>query len=155
MTLLQSFHDEPITRLDLSYYCTVPAGTPVSDVMEQMRTSKHNCALITREGRLAGIFTDRDILRKVVDRPDLWGNPIDDFMTTTVYKVAADANAADAMAIMDINQVRNVPVVGPQGEVVGNFTHYAVVKFLADTFPADIYNLPPEPQRFARRRHGA
>lgn len=155
MTLLQSFHTEPITRLDLSYYCTVPAGTPVTDVIEQMRASKRNCVLVTQENRLVGIFTDRDVLRKVVDRPDLWGNPIEDFMTSTVQKVAADTHAADAMALMDLNQVRNIPVVGANGEVVGNFTYYAVVRFLADTFPADIYNRPPEPKRFARRRHGA
>ena len=155
MTLLQSFHTEPITRLDLSYYCTVPAGTPVIDVIEQMRASKRNCALVTQDNRLVGIFTDRDILRKVVDRPDLWGNPVDGFMTSTVQMVAADTHAADAMALMDLKQVRNVPVVGASGEVVGNFTHYAVVKFLADTFPADIYNRPPEPNRFTDRRHGA
>jgi CBS domain-containing protein len=155
MTLLQSLHNEPITRLDLSYYCTVSAGTSVLEVIEQMRTSKRNCALVTQDNRLVGIFTDRDILRKVVDRPDLWADPVDGFMTSTVQMVAADTHAADAMALMDINHVRNVPVVSANGEVVGNFTNYAVVKFLADTFPTEIYNRPPEPNRFAHRRHGA
>ncbi len=155
MTLLQSFHTELITRLDLSFYCTVPAGTPVIDVIENMRVSKRNCVLVTRDDRLVGIFTDRDVLRKVVDRPDLWGNPVDDFMTSAVPKVDADTHAADAMALMDLKQVRDVPVVGAGGEVVGNFTYYSVVNFLADTFPADIYNRPPEPNRFAHRRHGA
>lgn len=155
MTLLQSFHNEPITRLDLSFFGTAASGTPVRAVIEQMRSGKYNCVLVIRDNRTAGIFTDRDVLLKVVDRPDVWDEPVDNFMTAAPFVVTASSHASDAMSIMDQYHVRNVPVVSADGEVVGNFTPYAVMKFLADTFPADIYNRPPEPKRFARRRHGA
>jgi hypothetical protein len=48
-----------------------------------------------------------------------------------------------------------VPVLDSSGTVIGNLTHYAVVKYLADRFPESVYNLPPEPDRVVRNRDGA
>lgn len=154
MKLLEGLQQEPITQLDLSYYCSAHTGTPVKDVVELLRSSKRNCSLILQDGKLMGIFTDRDILRKVVDRPDLWEQAIDHVMTTDVLTINEGATAAEAMVIMDRHHFRNVPVVRANGEVVGNFTHYSVVKFLADTFPTEIYNRALEDTRAARRQHG-
>lgn len=154
MNLFEGLQQEPITHLDLSYYCTSPIGTPVEDVVEQLRSSKRNCSLILHEGKLMGIFTDRDVLRKVVDRPELWEQAIDQVMTRDVLTIAEGATAAEAMTIMDRHHFRNVPVVRDNGEVVGNFTHYSVVKFLADTFPTEIYNRAPDHTRVARKQHG-
>ena len=80
---------------------TAPAGAPVKDVVETLRQSKRNCSLILKDGKLMGIFTDRDILRKVVDRPELWEQAIDQVMTREVLTIAESATAAEAMAIMD------------------------------------------------------
>jgi predicted transcriptional regulator len=154
MKLLEGLQQEPITHLDLSYYCTAPAGAAVKDVVETLRQSKRNCSLILEDDKLMGIFTDRDILRKVVDRPELWEQAIDQVMTREVLTIDESATAAEAMAIMDRFHFRNVPVVRANGEVVGNFTHYSIVKFLADTFPTEIYNRAPDHTRVARRQHG-
>ncbi len=98
-----------------------------------------------RDGRLVGIFTDRDILRKVVEHPETWDQPIATVMTPNPRTLDEKATAAEALALMNQLHVRNVPVVRSNGEVVGNFTPYAIVRFLADTFPVTIYNRPPTP----------
>lgn len=154
MKLLEGLQQEPITHLDLSFYCTAQAGTPVKDVVETLRSNKRNCSLILKEGKLMGIFTDRDVLRRVVDRPELWEQAVDIVMTRDVLTIDESATAAEAMSLMDHHHFRNVPVVRANGEVVGNFTHYSVVKFLADTFPTEIYNRAPDHTRVARRQHG-
>lgn len=154
MKLLEGLQQEPITHLDLSYYCSAPAGALVKDVVEELRSNKRNCSIILKDGRLVGIFTDRDVLRRIVDRPELWEHAVDEVMTTNVLTIDESATAAEAMSLMDQHHFRNVPVVRANGELVGNFTHYSVVKFLADTFPTEIYNRAPDHTRFARRQHG-
>ncbi len=154
MRLLDTLQHEPITSLDLSYYITVSTDTPVRDVVEALRQSKRNCALVLQDGRLVGIFTDRDVLRKVVDSPEIWDRPIETVMTPNPQALDEEATAAEALSLMERLHVRNVPVVRSNGEVVGNFTPYAIVRFLADTFPVTIYNRPPDPKRVARRQYG-
>jgi CBS domain-containing protein len=154
MKLLDTLQHEPITSLDLSYYITVATDTPVREVVQALRQSKRNCALVLRDEQLVGIFTDRDVLRKVVDHPEIWDRPIETVMTPNPEALDEKATAAEALALMKRLHVRNVPVVRSSGEVVGNFTPYAIVRFLADTFPVTIYNRPPDPKRVPRREYG-
>jgi len=55
---------------------------------------------------------------------------------------------------MNEHRVRNLPVLDDTGKVIGNLTHYALIKFLADQFPESVYNLPPDPNRTAGHRVG-
>jgi CBS domain-containing protein len=57
--------------------------------------------------------------------------------------------------LMEDKRFRNVPVLGDDGHVVGNLTHYAMIKYLADRFPKSVYNQPPVPDRTPRKRNGA
>jgi CBS domain-containing protein len=56
---------------------------------------------------------------------------------------------------MDEKHFRNVPVVNDNGQVIGNLTHHAIIKYLADRFPESVYNLPPDPDRVTSNRDGA
>ena len=102
---------------------------------------------------LIGIFTDRDVLRKVVNNPESWGKSIDDVMTPNPTVVELDCPADEALTMMDAGNFRNVPVVDPDGKVRGNVSYYAFIKFLADHFPQEVYNLPPD-ERVHEDRYG-
>jgi CBS domain-containing protein len=155
MSLEQDLQEEQVNHLDISKFITIPSGTLVKDAIERMRQKNHNCAIITKDGALIGIFTDRDMLRKVVDAPDTWDQTIDTVMTPSPTTVNSNAQANIAMELMDEHHFRNVPVVDGNGTMIGNLTHYAVIKYLADRFPESIYNLPPHADRVTRNRGGA
>lgn len=155
MTLEQDLQTEQVIHLDLSEYTVVESDTPVREVVNQMRTDDRNCALVVENGKLVGIFTDRDVLRKVVDAPETWERPIRELMTPAPKTVAPNAAVREALDLMHTGHFRNVPAVDEAGHVVGNLTHYSVICFLADRFPEEIYNLPPEPERFPHARDGA
>lgn len=155
MSLEKDFRQEQVVHLDAGTFTRVESGMPVKDVVEKMRRDNHNCAIITDNGALVGIFTDRDLLRKVVDVPDTWGQAIDSVMTPAPITVKSTAPAYAALELMDEKHFRNVPVVDENGLVVGNLTHYAIIKYLADRFPEAVYNLPPEPNRVSKNRDGA
>lgn len=155
MPLEQDLQSERVSHLDLSRYVTVESGTPVSDVLRKMREQRRNCVLVTDEGRLVGIFTERDVLRKIVQAPDTAPQPIDEFMIPEPETVRPDDLAASALKVMNAGHYRNVPVVDDQGHLVGNVTHYAIIAFFSDRFPEEIYNLPPEPNQVPRAPAGA
>ncbi len=155
MDLLAGLKQEPVTMMDLSDYCTADIGATVQEVLNQMQA--HHCrhVLITKEGKLAGIFTDRDVLLKVADNKDALGQPISELMTPEPWTLSKAATAADALALMARHHIRNVPIVEEDRSIVGNFTHLSVLRFLAEQFPdISIGSYPVYPRRFSRRRHG-
>jgi CBS domain-containing protein len=145
----------PVKQLDLSEYLLVTADTTVRATVERLRERRQNCALVIGKGtRLIGILTDRDVLRRVVAAPDTWDQPVETVMTPTPQTVNPDAPAGDALRLMEEGHYRNVPVVNANGLLRGNLTHFAVLKFLTDHFPAEVYNLPPDPTHYAQERDG-
>ncbi len=155
MGLEYNLSQERVMHLDLRRFTAVESGTPVRDTVQQMRAENHNCALITRGGELVGIFTDRDILRRVVSAPETWDAPIDTVMTPNPLAVRTTDPAEAAISLMNEKRFRNVPVLDEQGNIQGNLTHYAIIKYLADRFPESVYNLPPDPDRVSEDRDGA
>lgn len=145
---------EEVAQLTLDDFCIVTADTTVRDAVGRMRVSKHNCAFVVGEKtQIVGIFTDRDILTKIVSEPTTWDEPVSNYMTANPDKLAPTATTHEAMQMMDTGGYRNVPIV--EGSTIhGNVTHFAVIQFLIDHFPEAVYNLPPEPGNFADARDG-
>ena len=155
MSLEQDLHHEQVIHLDLTGFTEVEQTVSVGETVEKMRQADHHCAFITDNGILKGIFTDRDILRRVVDSPGVWTQPIETVMTKSPLTVKTTDSAAKALALMDDHHFRNVPVTDAQGVVKGNLTHYAIIKYLSDRFPESVYNLPPDPDQVTGKRIGA
>jgi CBS domain-containing protein len=155
MSLENDLQQEQVIHLDIGRFTMVTSGTSVKEAVERMRNNNHNCVIITENGKLAGIFTDRDLMNRVIGSPKTWNNPIDAVMTTSPMAVQAKDPAYQALELMDKKHFRNVPVLDSNGQVVGNLTHYSVIKYLADRFQESVYNQPPEPNRVTRHRAGA
>ncbi|MDX1523667.1 MAG: CBS domain-containing protein [Anaerolineae bacterium] len=155
MSLESNLQQEQVIHLDLNRFTTVESGTSVKATVKEMRTNAQHCAIVLDKGVLAGIFTDRDILMRVVDAPQVWDRPIDEVMTPSPFAVNSNDKADKALALMDEKHFRNVPVLDQNGNVIGTLTHYAIIKYLADHFPESIYNLPPDPDQIADARDGA
>jgi CBS domain-containing protein len=69
-------------------------------------------------GRLVGIVTDRDLALNVVAE-GRFDSTVGDVMTTEPRRVREDDDIMEVERIMTEDQVRRVPVVNRQGEVVG------------------------------------
>ena len=147
---------ERVSHLDLSTYVTVRTGTPVREALARMRQDRISAVLVEDDERsLAGIFTERDVLLKVADNPSTLDHPIDDFMTADPQSVNSGDSVGDALRLMNAGDYRNVPVRDENGAVIGNLSQQALITFLTDRFPREIYNLPPDPEMIPRTREGA
>jgi len=76
--------------------------------------------VVDENGRLVGIFTERDLLRRVVARRrDPEKTLIRDVMTPNPVTVKPDESVTEALRIMSSLKVRHLPVVNDAGVLVG------------------------------------
>jgi len=130
------------------------ASTLLRDVIRQMRDRSSGCALITVEGKLAGIFTERDVVTRVVGVEGALDRPVKGVMTPDPDRVGRQDPIITAVRLMRRRGFRHIPVVDEAGQVVGCVGHEDVVDYLAEVYPAEILNLPPDPDQVVLEREG-
>lgn len=153
--ILDQVRSGMVRHLNLEGYVTADENAPVEQVLSLMRSQDRTTALITRGSRLAGIFTERDVLQKVITRPDVLGQPIRELMTADPVVIDPGLNILGALRLMTQRHFRDLPVVDRDGRILGNLTDNAIVQFLADGMQADVLNLPPNPNQVAKTPEGA
>ncbi len=130
--------------------------TPLDQALREMREHRQGCVLATRDGKLTGIFTERDVLMKVVGTNiDLSRTPIRPYMTRDPVRLPEDAIVAYALNKMCLEGFRHVPLTDEQGRPVGVVSMRDIIEYLSGFFPKDVLNLPPEPTSRFRNREGA
>ncbi len=97
----------------------LPAGASVRDAAQAMRDWDVGAVLVTENGRLAGIFTERDLVNRVIacDR-DPTSTPLSEVMTRDPDTISPKAAALEALRLMEDGGYRHVPVVA-EGRPVG------------------------------------
>jgi CBS domain-containing protein len=76
--------------------------------------------VVDSEGRVAGIFTERDVLRKLsLTRRDPAATPVRELMTTPVELATTSTRPGEALAIMLERHFRHLPVVNNSGKLLG------------------------------------
>ncbi len=97
----------------------LPASASVHDAARAMRGWSVGAVLVTEEGRLTGICTERDLLNRVVacDR-DPTTTPLSEVMTKDLDTISPEATALEALRLMEDGGYRHLPVVA-EGRLVG------------------------------------
>lgn len=126
-------------------------------VIERLNQERIGCVLIVEEGRLAGVFTERDVLTKLVGTDiDVDRTPVEDLMTPDPECLTLDDGIAYALNKMTIGGFRHIPLVDHHGRPAGVVAMRHIVEYLVDLFPRGVLNLPPSPNlAIARTREGA
>ena len=148
---------EPISTLEPQVPVCVAADATVADAIRTMQEHRIGCVLVTGAEGLAGIFTERDVLRHVVGAGlDPETTPVTDLMTPNPETVRADAGIVYALNKMSLGGFRHVPVVDDAGRPVGIISVKDVVDYIVDFFSHEVLNVPPEPGLdVAKSREGA
>lgn len=144
---------EPIRGLGFREPICVQSATAVRDATTAMNDAHVGCVLVMEGDRLVGIFTERDLLKKVVGQLDM-DSPIGEIMTPNPETVGMDDGIAYALNKMHTGGYRHIPVLDRQGRPMGVVSMRDVVRFIVSLFPAAVLNVPPEPGLAARGLHG-
>ena len=87
---------------------TVPVTLTVAEAVREMNTHKVGSVLVMDGTRLAGIFTERDVLRRVVGEGlDPRTTPITKVMTASVLTIAPSATVQQVMELFTEKRLRH------------------------------------------------
>ena len=121
----------------------VSAESTVLEVIDVMRDNGIGAVLIEGNGRIEGIFTDKDVRNKIVFNDIEPGELIRDYMTPDVVMVSPDDLYTVVIELMQANRIRHVPVM-EDGNVIGMVSlgdllshyHESLESFLEETVAA-------------------
>ncbi len=136
--------DEPLSNLIDDRDATVHSVSPytsVVDCVKQMNEHKIGAMLVIDDGKLVGIFTERDCLTKVVGAwQDPKTTPVGQVMTRDPLCVSPSTSLEEAMNIITSERFRHLPVV--EGDkVLGIVSSGDLTSRLVADRPAEIREL--------------
>lgn len=110
---------------------TVDEGHPISESTELMMKKNSSAVVVTQEQRPKGIFTERDLLKRVINKvPDISKTPVREVMTTPLISMPGTTHIGKVLAEMYRRDIRNMPIRGDREDLLGivsmpDVLHYA------------------------------
>ena len=133
MTLKDLLQSKPLKMATCRTTCLVSDAVTVMD--------GHNVGsilILDEAGRLAGIFTERDLMHCFVKNISLREEPISNVMTPNPITLDSSEDVSVAIRVMSENKIRHLPVM--EGEKLSGVVsyRYVVSRILPDiTYMAD------------------
>jgi CBS domain-containing protein len=138
---------DSVSLMETSDYVCIEPSTPLAAAIEVMKQDEGGCAIVCdKDGSVVGIFTERDLLTKIVGRDSDLDAPVSNWMSPVVATLHPDATIGDAVEIMNEKSYRNIPLV-KNGKLVGSISVFDVISYLAESYPKAAMNLPPNPDQ--------
>jgi CBS domain-containing protein len=98
---------------------SVPKDATVMDAVRTMVEQKVGATAILEGEKLLGVFTERDVVTRVVlEHRDPEKTPVSEVMTTKVVTVRENAERSIVLRLMSEHHIRHLPVVDAEGRVV-------------------------------------
>ena len=98
----------------------VPSASTVLDAVERMNQQHVGAVVVMDQGCMRGMFTERDVLRRVVgERRNPASTKVHDVMTTDVICCGPDTDMDEISSIMKDRRVRHLPVCDQDGDLLG------------------------------------
>lgn len=109
--LARSVMADNLGRLDQEETISVTPETPAIDVVQLMKNSNSGCALVLNDGKLAGIFTEHDVLRKMTGvEARSPATAVKDLMSPNPEVLQERDSVAAALNKMSTGRYRHIPV---------------------------------------------
>jgi len=120
---------------------SVSATLTIFEAVAEMNRHRIGSIVILENGRLTGIFTERDVLRRVVgDGLDPKIMRVADVMTSDLITITPDTTVEETMILFAEKRCRHLPVVAA-GRLVGLISIGDISRWIADTHRAEAEHL--------------
>jgi CBS domain-containing protein len=129
-----------LDRKGRSVYSVSPTMT-VCEAVTEMNRQRVGSVLVIDNGKLVGIFTERDVLRRVVGAGvDPRRALVSDVMTTGVISITPEATVEETMVLFTEKRCRHLPVL-EHGQLVGTISIGDITRWMADSHRAEAEHL--------------
>jgi CBS domain-containing protein len=143
-----------IRDLDPRSAVTVRPGTTIRKAVELMLERKIGAVVVEQERRAVGVFTERDVMRRVVAAGTTLDRPVSEVMTPEPETLGLDDGIAFALNRMSVGGYRHVPIVDDEGRAAAVLSLRDVVNYIVSLLPTRVINIPPAPRLEARSEDG-
>jgi len=128
--LARSVMEDNLSQLEQEFLGVGPAVAAL-DVIRKMKAARVGCALVLDSGRLVGIFTERDILNKLVGKDAVTeSTAVKDLMSANPETLQESDSVATALNKMSMGRYRHIPIQKSDGSyAVTSIKH--VLKYIA------------------------
>lgn len=124
----------PISVLRPSHPICIGEDTPVSTAIDLMKSKNIGCILIVENDKLKGIFTERDVLTRVLAKElDPRNIAIQEVMTPDPETLRTDDMVGFALNRMSLGSYRHIPLVDERNRPIGVISVRDVFKHLVQT----------------------
>ena len=119
--LARSVMEDQLSQLDYDDPILVSADSPAGEVAQRMKAARTGCALVLEDGKLAGIFTEHDLLGRFTSTVGgsslTWDSdsPVTQLMTRNPETLHEQDSVASALNKMSMGQYRHLPVERADG----------------------------------------
>ena len=98
----------------------VTTQSSVTDAVKRMSEKRVGAVAVLDKGKLAGIFTERDVMMRVVlEGREPKTTKMSEVMTKQVETVREDMSYGEALRLMVERHFRHLPVISSNGQVLG------------------------------------
>jgi len=109
---------------------TVSPDTSVREAVEKMEAISAGTALVMEGGEVAGIVSERDVIRKaVLPNKNIDETPVKEIMTTDITSITQETALDECMKLITEKRIRHLPVIC-SGTLCGIISIGDVVKYL-------------------------
>lgn len=115
----------------------------IEDALKLMQENKSGYIVIAKNKKVVGIFTENDVIIKILEHDVDYKQPVSEFMQKDpqVLKMADDVGTA--IDLMGQGNSYHIPLVDEKGNLVNVLSVRTLIRFLSEFYPTEIYNLPP------------
>ncbi|MFQ5701738.1 MAG: CBS domain-containing protein [Acidobacteriota bacterium] len=145
---------ESIGSMSLPTVSSRPSTTELRDIIGIMKERPMAAVVITEGDKVVGIFTERDVLNRIVGLALNDNLPIEQVMTKDPLTLTPADRLADAIRLMTDRGYRHIPLVDDGGRYVGMISARDIIGFIAEHYPQEVFNLPHELDRVPRHPEG-
>jgi len=108
---------------------TVDPHVTVIDAVRLMARDRVGAVLVVEKSKLLGIFTERDLMLRVVnEQRDIVATLVRDVMTDDVMTVTEASTHEEASSLMLLEHLRHLPILGSEGKVIGLLSMRALLE---------------------------
>lgn len=133
MSLLKIAHRPP---------ATVEPAASVLEAVQIMAEEGVGAVAVVSEGKLRGIFTERDVMLRVVLRDrNTHETRVGEVMTTPVETANDTTTAEEALKRMVDRHLRHFPIVGSSGELLGMLSVRNLLEYIAEDLARELHSL--------------
>jgi CBS domain-containing protein len=131
------FRKSPVIDL-IQEHQIVPATMTIKDAIKELQDKSAHCLVVVDEsGCLKGVFTEEDVVNKILDKPLFGTEPITDFTNPNPLSLTIDSGISAVIDMMGQNNIRYIPLCDNENKPNGLFSIRELIYYMAEKIEFD------------------